>query len=333
VSAAPRVSVLMGVFNGERFLRSAMDSVLNQTCRDIELIVIDDGSGDGTADVLSECNDDRLVVHRQQNQGLTRALIAAAACARGQYLARQDADDVSHPHRIDRQLDFLDTHPDVALVGTWASVIDADGERIGATHLETEPEAIARTLPEVNQFVHGSIMMRAEAYREVGGYRAAFRFAQDYDLVLRLAERWPLANLAAELYGHRLTPDMVSLRHQPQQAAFRELALQLRAQRLAGGSDALDRGADARSLMPSIGQPAPSNYQLRYVHTCLRHGKLRKARVVVLDGLRRRPLNPRGWLHLALTFLGPATGALLRRWDALRTPAGAATEGDDGARR
>jgi len=325
----------MSVFNGERFLRAAVESVLGQSYADLELIVVDDGSTDGSAAVLAGFRDPRVVVTRQANQGLTRALINAAHSARGTFLARQDADDIAHPERLRRQVAFLDAHPGVALVGTWASVVDADGERIGATRLETDPEAIARSLETVNQFVHGSIMMRAQAYRAVGGYRAGFRFAQDYDLVLRLAERWPLANLAEELYGHRLTADMVSLRHQNLQAAFRDLARRLRAQRRSGGRDDLDRGVDADSLLPASieGEGGASAYQARYVHACLRHGKLRKARRAVLEGLRRRPLNPRAYLHLLLTFLGPVTGAMLRRWDAVRGRGAAPSGANDVPRR
>ncbi len=128
--AAPVVSVLMPTYNGERFLRPAIESILNQTFRDFELIVIDDGSRDQTAEILREfaARDNRiLVLTNERNLGIAAATNRGLAAARGEFVALQDHDDISLPHRIQTELEFLHSHPEIALVGSAATLIDENG--------------------------------------------------------------------------------------------------------------------------------------------------------------------------------------------------------------
>src|SRR5271170_1107899 len=122
----PRVSLVLAVYNGERHLPQSLESVLGQTFRDFELIVVDDGSTDRTPEILDGVArvDPRVVVVRQENRGLTASLIRGIGMARGTYVARQDADDVSKPERLGRQVAHLDAHPSIAALGTSADVID-----------------------------------------------------------------------------------------------------------------------------------------------------------------------------------------------------------------
>src|SRR5437879_6502478 len=148
MTIAPKVSVLLAVFNGECHLEGSLRSILNQSFADFELIVVDDGSTDGTAEILAAVGraDPRVVVVRQANRGLTASLIRAASLARGAYLARQDADDISPPERFRRQVDFLDAHPSIAAVGAWADIIDRSGAVIGALRPAAGPRAIKHGL-------------------------------------------------------------------------------------------------------------------------------------------------------------------------------------------
>jgi len=316
----------MCAHNDERFVAEAARSILSQDFADLELIVVDDGSTDGTADVLAGLNDARVRIVRQENTGLTRALNAGLALARGEYLARQDADDRSAPGRLGRQLQFLDDHPRAVMVGCQAAVIDEDGDRIGVVNVETDPGRIDEKLPVENQFVHGALMMRREPVLAAGGYRAAFRYAQDYDLVLRWQGSGCLANLPQELYAHRLRGDMVSLRHRREQLAYAELARRMWRERQVRGEDDVDGGADVHALLPrddALGAD-DSAYDERYMHLCLRHGPARKVRARALARLRRDPGALRAWLYLLTSLFGRRPmHALYRTWDRLR--AGAAS--------
>ena len=202
---APAVSVLMPVYNGGRFLAAAVDSVLRQTMRDIELIAIDDGSQDASAAVLAEfaARDDRVRVFTQENQGIVAALNRALALARAPLVARMDADDIARPDRLDRQCTFLREHPDILAVSGGMDVIGEDGVYIETILFPTLPVTIADELPHRSVVAHPAVMMRAGSVRDVGGYRQVARYAEDYDLWLRLNEAGPIANLADVVLSYR----------------------------------------------------------------------------------------------------------------------------------
>ena len=147
--APPRVSVIVPVFDGERYLRQALDAILGQTFPDFELIVVDDGSTDATPSILAEtaARDARVRVERLPRSGHTAATRHALALARGELLAHCDHDDVWAPTRLARGVAYLDAHPDVAVVGTAATVVDADDRPLGVIEHPCAPEALARRLP------------------------------------------------------------------------------------------------------------------------------------------------------------------------------------------
>ncbi|MGK7344542.1 MAG: glycosyltransferase [Candidatus Nitrospinota bacterium M3_3B_026] len=317
-AAAPKISVIMGVYNGERHLREAVESVLGQTFGDFELIVIDDGSTDSTPRILASFDDPRLKIKRQENAGLTKTLNRALSMAKGEYVARQDADDVSAPERFEKQAAFLDANPDITLVGSWMTHIDEDGDVIGVTRLPSDPDRIAAALPISNQFCHGSIMARRSALESAGGYREAFTYAQDYDLVLRLSERSRLANIPEALYGHRLALDMISIKHRGRQSAFAQLAKKLWRQRREGGIDDLQKGAAIEEILPEEREPDRAGFYRDVVYLALRSGNMKKARMALREIIRLEPGNARARVHYFLTFLGPVTPLALGAWDALR---------------
>jgi glycosyltransferase involved in cell wall biosynthesis len=229
----------MPVRNGARWLSEAVDSVLDQELRDLELVIIDDGSDDDTVRLLERCarGDDRVRALRQPPQGIVAALNRGIAAARAPYLARLDADDVARPDRLARQLAFIERHDRVDLVGSAAEVIDEGGAVIGCVAPPTDPGKLARHLRRGNPIVHSSVLMRADAVRRSGGYRKAFGAAEDYDLWLRMAENGGIANLPEQLVSLRRHDASVSLRNAVRQSFSVRLAQHSAATRRTGADD------------------------------------------------------------------------------------------------
>ncbi len=207
---SPAISVLMAVHNGAPWVREAVESVLAQTASDLELIVIDDGSTDSTPELLSAIRDARLRVERQARAGLTRSLNRALRLASAPLVARMDADDVALPERFARQIDFLEKHPEVGLLGTGCHEISSSGEVLRTITPPADDPAIRRALIRENPFIHSSVVMRREALEAAGGYDEALPVAQDYDLWVRMSRVTRLANLPEPLVLRRLTLGRVS---------------------------------------------------------------------------------------------------------------------------
>jgi len=215
----PLVSVLLPVRNGMPYLPIAIESLLAQTFGDFEIIVVDDGSTDGTAGYLRGLSDPRLRVLSPGGLGLAAALNLGLAEARGRYIARQDADDWSMLERFATQVGYLDAHPDVALVATCADYVDGHGQPIESAWTRTvreqqdpaqTPEQLLAMMPLTCCITHGSVMMRAEALRAAGGYDQAMVPAEDYDLWLRLLPAHKLLKLPDRLYAYRVHDDQSS---------------------------------------------------------------------------------------------------------------------------
>jgi glycosyltransferase involved in cell wall biosynthesis len=201
----PAVSVIMPVRNSEAWLGQSIASVLSQELADFELLIVDDGSSDGTPLILEQFSgtDARIRVIHQEPQGIVSALNCAIAAARAPYLARLDADDRAMHERLGRQLAFMQAHAEIVLLGSGAEIIDQSGAVVGRASPPTEGAELARILGRSNPFIHSTVMMRAAPVRTLGGYRAAFRAAEDYDLWLRMAELGDIANLPEHLIQYR----------------------------------------------------------------------------------------------------------------------------------
>jgi len=199
----PRVSVLMAVWNEARYIEEAVESILGQTVWDLELVVVNDGSTDGTAELLRRCRDARLKVLDQDNTGLWAALNRGLREVRGHLVARMDGDDITHPRRLRYQIDFLEANPAVAVVGSACYKVDASGRIVMLYDVPTDDRTIKRRLPRFSQFVHPSVLVRRAALERVGGYR--HHEAEDYDLFLRISERFDVANLDRPLHRLRRT--------------------------------------------------------------------------------------------------------------------------------
>jgi len=215
-SAAPRISVLLPVFNAAAYVDDAVRSILAQTFADFELIVVDDGSSDASPGILAALaqDDARIRLTSRPNRGLIATLNEMIASARGEYFARMDGDDIAFPQRFARQVEFLDARPEVVAVGSRALFIDAEGLPLMEAMQHFSHEEIERALmtPELG-IIHPSVMMRAAACRAIGGYRAEYPHAEDLDFFLRLGELGRLENMPESLLQYRTHPSSVSARH------------------------------------------------------------------------------------------------------------------------
>lgn len=201
----PKVTILMSVYNGEKYLREAIDSILNQTFQDFEFIIINDASTDKTLDILKSYSDPRIKVHiNNKNLGLAKSLNIGLKMAKGEYVARQDADDISMPNRLAVQVVFLDTHPDYAVVGAFPKVIYENSDKIRYGQRPTEDNNIRRTLKTKNCLVHGSTMIRMKCLLDLGFYDESMERSQDFELWLRLSQKYSFKNIPKYLYALRL---------------------------------------------------------------------------------------------------------------------------------
>jgi len=213
VSSEARVTVLMAVHNGERHLEASIDSILAQTFEDFELLVVDDASTDATPRILAGYADAdaRLrVVRNELNLGLTRSLNLGLRAAHGRYIARQDADDISAPDRLQRQTAFLDANSDVAMVASSYVRIREDGSPIAVRPVPLDAIGIRWRLLFLNAFAHSSVMFRKDAAERLGGFREEFAFAQDYDLWSQLAWSGAVAALPEPLVQYREADDSMT---------------------------------------------------------------------------------------------------------------------------
>lgn len=198
----PAVSVILPAYNAEKYIKRAIDSILNQTFQDFELIICNDGSTDGTGKIIASYKDPRIVVITQEkNQGLVEALNAMLAAARGRYIARQDADDASMPLRLQREVEMMHKHHHLVLVGTHATIANTKGKQTGGLHMPVSDAAIRMSLFSYNPFVHGSVMFKADTVKQSGLYDYASWPAEDYDMWARLVRYGEAMNIPEELYA------------------------------------------------------------------------------------------------------------------------------------
>jgi len=205
----PRVSVLMAVYNAAPYVEESLASVLGQSLCDLEVVVVDDGSTDGSAAIVERLarSDPRVRLARQENRGLPAALNAGLTHARAPFVARMDADDISLPERLARQADFLDAHLDVAVVG--GAVRTFGRARGNVWRYPVNPADVAAALLFVNPIAHPAAMFRRAAVEALGGYDEGNRYGEDYALWAVLSAEHRLANLAEVVLRYRVHGDQM----------------------------------------------------------------------------------------------------------------------------
>lgn len=308
----PDVSVVMGVFNGGPSLRTTLASVLSQTGVSLEFVVVDDGSTDETPDILAAtaARDPRLRVLRQENAGLTSALIAGCAAARSQLIARIDAGDIALPMRLKRQAEVLGSRPDCVFVSCWTEFISPNGEPLRVeTGRSTEGDVIKILHLDAPNGVlggpttHSSTMFKLGAYNRVGGYRSEFYFGQDWDLWYRLAEIGGFCMIDEVLSQMRLGTGSLSglwRARQSEFARYSEEAMRRRQTKLPEDdilAEAAALSAQLRVRRPNRRQAAEARYSLARALI----GAGRSAGIKhLLSAIAQRPEWPRPWLALAV---------------------------------
>src|SRR6185437_3505661 len=284
----PQISVLMPVYNVERFVASAIDSILSQTFGYFELIITDDGSKDATPAIVKAyaARDSRVRFSQQPNAGITITLNRQIALARGPFLARMDGDDISLPTRFEKQLRFLQEHADHVLVGCQCLLIDPDDRPIcPKRNTEISHERIDELLLHQQwPLVHPAVMMRADAIARVGGYNERHRVNEDHELFLRLAEVGRLTNLPEVLFLYR--QHFTSTVFSNVEAQVKEvLDICVRAHQRRG----LPTPADLTSRAPEVLRTA--DHQFNWAWWALRSGNVSTARHYAAKVLRARPFS------------------------------------------
>ncbi|HMM19582.1 MAG TPA: glycosyltransferase [Selenomonadales bacterium] len=215
----PKVTVLMSVYNGEAFLREAVESILNQTFQDFEFLIINDASTDASRDIILSYNDSRIrLIENEINLGLTKSLIKGIDLAKGDYIARMDCDDISLPIRLEKQIAFMEDNVNIGVCGTWAEVFGLSEE---TWKYPTDHDEIKITLLFHNVIIHSSVIWRKALLEEHGlSYNSNFSKAQDYELWVRCSKLIKLANIPEALIRYRISKQQIGYNYKPEQIAL-----------------------------------------------------------------------------------------------------------------
>jgi glycosyltransferase involved in cell wall biosynthesis len=214
----PKVSILIATYNRADFLALAIESVRKQNYTNWELLILDDASEDATAQIIASYQkaDNRIHHLRQEkNVGIVKNRNSGLAAAVGKYIAILDSDDIwTAPDKLKQQVDFLDNHPHHVAIGTYITLIDQAGKKIGQDTYELNDAGIREHLLVRNQFAHSSVMLRATTVHDIGGYDEKLELAEDYDLYLRLGQKGELANLPLFSTSYRVHATGISKKRQ-----------------------------------------------------------------------------------------------------------------------
>ena len=201
----PKISVLMSAHNAEKYIREAIESILNQTLRDLEFIIIDDNSGDSTLKIIKEYNDARIkIIENKTNLGLTKSLNLGLKMAQGEYIARIDADDVSTNTRLEEEFKFMNQFPDVAVIGSWAEIINEKSEKVFVEQRECDVDIIKWTQILKNQIIHSSAFFRKNILSDIGSYNEKYQYAQDFEFWFRVSRKYKMINIPKLLVEQRV---------------------------------------------------------------------------------------------------------------------------------
>jgi len=319
-----QVSVAIVVCNAQEFLGEAIESVLAQTFTDFEFLIGDFGSTDESKAIVAGCaaKDRRIKFIELAKSGLAEARNAACSHAQGRYIAVMDADDVCLPDRLGCEVAFMEEHPDVGLVGGATDWIDAAGRSLGVHDFPAEDHEIKAALETRFPFCHPTLLIRSEAFRAVGGYRKAFVFAHDYDLGVRVAERFQCANVKQVVLKYRIHPGQVSLRKQKQQTLCRLAAQASVPFRRSGKPDPLDGANEITpATLAALGVPEARQRSIltadgrNWIRSMSAAGEYSAALAAASDLLSTNSRDVEAWqiadLHLSMARLHWKQGNIL----------------------
>ncbi|MCK4395677.1 MAG: glycosyltransferase [Candidatus Marinimicrobia bacterium] len=309
----PKISVVMSVYNGEKYLREAIESILNQSFKDFEFVIIDDGSNDSSAEIIKSYNDPRIIIIQQESSGLAKALNNGIKKAKGKYIARMDADDISIPERLEKQLDFLENLRECVAVGSNAKVIDMNGEYLYISSQPSTWKEIKKKLPS-SPFFHSSTMFRKDVAIECGGYYEEIRHHFE-DMVLwnKMADRGELWNIEKPLIKYRLVSSAITNRSLKTNLIMHNIC-----------NNILELGTVRKSDMEILDKITKkksenwkmSNYFLKIGKVYIeRNFQRKKAYKNLILSIKYFLLNGKAWFNLILLFL-PLS--IIKKWKKIR---------------
>ena len=214
----PKITVVMPVYNSEKYLDTAIKSILNQTFTNFEFIIVDDASTDSSVEIINSYQDQRIkLIQNNVNQGIPISRNKSLAASSGEYIAILDSDDYAYPSRLAEQLEFMENNPDFGMVGSWVELMDENGDLTGEVWNEEEPDQkIPCRLLFHNYFAHSAVFLRRSALNavEINGefYRKDYPNAQDYDLWVRISKKFKVWNLPKVLIKYRVHSNCISLK-------------------------------------------------------------------------------------------------------------------------
>ncbi|MFO8128936.1 MAG: glycosyltransferase family 2 protein [Bacteroidales bacterium] len=257
----PQVSILMPVYNGEDYLKQAINSILNQSYTNFELVIVNDGSTDRTQEIIDAYNDKRIVPVIQENQGVARSLNNGLKKARGKYVRRHDADDISSKDSLKKQIDFLESRPDYVMVCNQQAFMTANGHIAWKYKLPNDKYFGNKPYRDLtpgdfrrdasSPVVHGTACYRRKEVMDAGAYRPEFIVSEDNDLWMRLLEKYKIAVLNECTYHMRIHPGSATNRHAEKIQYFRDRLQDFAEQRKTRGTDPIMRGEN----MPPLPKP------------------------------------------------------------------------------
>jgi glycosyltransferase involved in cell wall biosynthesis len=210
----PKISVILPVYNGEKYLKEAIESVLGQTYADFECLVIDDGSTDVSADIIKCYSDPRLIYIHKDHSGLIDTLNLGLNESKGELIARFDSDDLCEPDRFEEQIKYFEENPECMLAGSYAIEIDKDSIVTGMLdYVPTDARSIRKYSILHNPFIHPSVMMRKSIFNSTDGYRNSFLHSEDYELWTRVIYKNICANIPKRLIRYRMHGNQVTRRN------------------------------------------------------------------------------------------------------------------------
>jgi glycosyltransferase involved in cell wall biosynthesis len=303
----PRVSVLMAVFNTASFLNDALISIQNQSFQDFELIVVDDGSTDGSTQILEmfASQEPRMHLITRQNKGLIATRNELLSAARGDLIAWMDSDDISTPDRLALQVTHIDSHPSVVCLGGFAQCMDPHGSLLNLERYPLAHSDILLAQQRGGAMRFATTMMRRNLAIRVGGFREPFRIGEDFDLLLRMSELGEMANLSNTVYFYRQHLHSVCASLGPGWQAYRDQILALARERQELGQDKLQRGE-----VVAIDEGKPGNIKHLESHTYLRwaqaaseNGNIPLAWKYAVAATIAQPLAKEAWKNLVKVVL------------------------------
>jgi len=209
----PLISIVMAVYNGEKFLTESIASILNQSFTKFEFIIINDGSNDDSLQIIETyaAKDDRIVIINQSNHGLAKSLNTGIKTAKGKYIARMDDDDISKPYRFEKQIKFLEANPEYIIVGGNADFINEDGTFVFKSSKKLNNADLKKNITSGNPFIHPSVMIKKSVFDSIDGYDTNInKFFEDRLLWYRLKDEGKFCNLEESLISYRMRKNSIS---------------------------------------------------------------------------------------------------------------------------